>query len=574
MPAPNALSHRMWDTDHLFGKNRRVGWPLMFVGFAFCCMSSWYPRFGLRSLGLRLIDGVFIDHTVLDPSENCDKWTVLSGKSTCESEQFEAAQNNQPPSLQRDVFFFNITNPQEVLRGALPQVHKLIPIKLKSTRGEPEIDADTLNKEGVLRLRSSLTWALRDDSQQAMLDTEIVLPNPSAAALQSKATLATMSKVAGSPLFVRMKVREALGWGGAAFADPLANNGRRDFNLARNTNVSDAQWSEFYAAESHKDLGLRYARTDLGMRYHCGFDHDCVTQANFSKVHPDSCTPDATCQPAFAGGFTTQPGFSYIPSGDFLYHANKPSTEYWNIKRYWSKDSNVSIQIPGHFARVLLQRSPGQKLALPGFDVKGAGTVRWEAIGIERRLESCDAKKKQNSSDSPGIDCNGYLGMAHVGAAMDPLTQPPLYLSLPGRTLNATSPAFLPKDPTLQTFVDAAQVTGMVLRSQIAVQINLHIGGPNRSAVFPEVQDALVPLYIVRDHSEAGAAHIERAIQLESIAPDFKFRTIVFVILAVIFLTTGFLILRGPRYFVEMLDPTPWTVPYKDDAPHPPYKDE
>merc|ERR1719171_2473903 len=126
------------------------------------------------------------------------------------------------------------------------------------------------------------------------------------------------------------------------------------FSLADNVDDANAQYSEVYCSSEHRDHGLRYALMENGLKYHCGFDPDCVTQPFFKSSQPDSCTPNAVCNPAHVAGFTLRSGFSYLPSGDFLFHTGKMSghnftKDRWNIREFWKPNATLSAHIPGHF---------------------------------------------------------------------------------------------------------------------------------------------------------------------------------------------------------------------------------
>eukprot|EP00746_Dinoflagellata_sp_MGD_P086589 gnl/MRDRNA2_/MRDRNA2_34287_c0_seq1.p1 gnl/MRDRNA2_/MRDRNA2_34287_c0~~gnl/MRDRNA2_/MRDRNA2_34287_c0_seq1.p1 ORF type:complete len:634 (-),score=107.78 gnl/MRDRNA2_/MRDRNA2_34287_c0_seq1:366-2051(-) len=554
---------------------------LTFCGFILGLVGASYPRVHGATYAQDLLDGVYIDHVSFDPDDSCagSLGKTLSGEDACEGNQYLASRDFTPWRL-RDIYFFNVTNADEVTKeGAVPQLQQLPPVTLKAEEGPAEVDDEKLNSQGIWWFRRGVTWTAYGQPK-VPLDAKIVLPNPlffTTLALRTQHHHALQH--GPQPLFVHTTVGQAIGW---QQEDAEGNGTDFSLRLARNRSTSEAMWSAVYSASRHKEFGLRYVRADLGVEYHCGFDRDCTLQEVYNASIADSCLDErswgGTCKPEQADGFSLLAGFSYIPSGNFGWReaANSEGKKRWNIQKYWSIDSTFKAHLLEHFIKVNMTHSSAKHEV----NVNGASAKRWEAQGLLRRDEACHSSKNITSSqkiDSPGIDCDGFPGTAHVGAVFD--LSPPLYASLPGLgPAGISAPGNVANLPPnlvashvhyiqqpcnnycenleeFQSFVDAEATTGMVLRSQIAVQMNLRMRRPSPSG---HSLDVILPLYVVRDRAEATDAQIQKAIELQKYDATLRATSMLLVGAACTCLFLGFMLLRGKTIIFEMFSNEPW----------------
>jgi len=566
------------------------------------------PRLQGHYKALELLDQIYLDHTVIDPDAKCDQ--TYFGDTNCESHQFRK-ELAVTTSKTRDIFLINVTNPEDIVKGMKPILQQLPPVTVESWEGPPKIDRTALDGPGVLKTKRDTFWKLQerphtDWPKRPSLDTEVVLPNPEYAALLAAGLEHEAPQKKGMyPLFVKTTVRQAIGWA-TTDSQPLPgthtlsfeDNASLGLQLATNVSKDAAQWQEVFSGMHHFEKGLRYMRADTGLKHVCGIDKDCVAQPGYNASRPDSCTPDDICNPLEAGGFTTQAGVSWMPSGNFfnkeMVDTDGSYTKRWDIAFYWRGNASALVHVPGNFVKLILKRLSVD----PEEDVGGAQAVRWGGMGVPRRLENCsnanmtyremnfpltlsmgmkgewnpkkevvqyesdfiddeiydDLDLEENvTEDSSGIDCDGPPFTAHIGTAFNAKLPPPVYSSMPKFSPMPTIPgnhtatwpeikdgtftddpnkfnkgqssiskipleSFAPwsVEDDFETFLDAHEVTGMVLRSQVAWQLNMRIAhGPNRSALFPNVSEALFPFVVVRDRSSATDDVIEKQIFFE-----------------------------------------------------------
>jgi len=311
-------------------------------------------------------------------------------------------------------------------------------------------------------------------------------------------TMKHMSKAYGTgaaaPVFIRVKVKEALGFN-ASFTDPLLQMGGLSFSVLHShlPPQSDPPGLARYAQMSSKfaNEGTSYITKFYDASHDCRYDPDC----KLGSASLDSCEASDTCTPADLRGYMstgfpgrmwgTALGFEDLQMGrTFQSFKNGKTSELSAVHE------NVVASANGELEYLELTLS-----------------------GLKARIENCDGKEP----GSPGIDCAGPLHAANLAPAARGL---PLYLSMPyfDNRLLVTSmeaqkaAAYHPANRVViskctgnswcddssfgrhNTSLWVEPQSGVVFRAQVATQTNLRLGFMP-SMLHPNINDTLVPIY-------------------------------------------------------------------------------
>ncbi|EER04624.1 hypothetical protein Pmar_PMAR019658 [Perkinsus marinus ATCC 50983] len=177
---------------------------------------------------------------------------VALDSAWCDASSDDCSKDMCQKGMQYDYYAYNLTNPEEVLKGAKPIVQELTPVHtaMSITKTSPRLIL-TFGIRKFVKLTVGELLGFQDQSK--------------------------VDKVSGMPLTMAL----------SATTNPVTEQYRASF-------VED--WK-----------GLYYFKMSNGMEYNCAFDPDCMAQDEFKAN--GTCTPDDKCHPNYAAGFDVK----YVP---------------------------------------------------------------------------------------------------------------------------------------------------------------------------------------------------------------------------------------------------------------------
>jgi hypothetical protein len=415
-------------------------------------------------------------------------------------------------------------------------------------------------------------------------------------ALLSGTTKATLTHGYGAaygtgaalPLFVKLTAQQALSYK-VTTPEPTGFFPDIGYQVLKDSNPGDKK------GDSIKQLGsnfrengfpgANFVEQDNGVKHRCEFDTDCMKQDMYKKAQADGIRPVDQCVP---GLDHCEPliveGFDGVKFPTELFGHELGSSEFSQGKRanLWggSGVGTVTLRNTG-----MTNRKPWDGVT---FD-------RWVLDEVHTRRENCDGNTELGSK---GLDCDSPLGTwtaqpwymsppppmynSHVGFATpeeslyvvtdDGKDEGALCGKVPCHKGSAVLTRYnqtamfmkgpydpreravflmkVPVDP--QIYLDTEPNTGAVIRGSKPMQRNVRV---KPSLMFPDVQDVLIPLFVVHEH--ASATESQRA-TLKSLQSATRMENpngmvMMMLIMGWLFLSTGLLmcVWRAPQHVHE-----------------------
>jgi hypothetical protein len=320
-----------------------------------------------------------------------------------------------------------------------------------------------------------------------------------------------------APIFMQVKVKEVLGFKGAAFTDHLTKIEGLNFAGAVDNNLPQSDLpGEFRHAQMSKNFGaegifynIKYSDAD----YDCRYDKDCT----MTSPRIDSCTPSATCTPKYMKGYmgTNFPGHIWK---EWSFGSSKGFDDLRVGNTFTVFKAGTTVELMVHRESQTYVHSRNTTSALEQFSPDGM-LHYYDLIlsSLGERLENCDGKEP----GSPGLDCGSPLYTATVAPALQGV---PLYISNPyfdnrlwvsmkekhQKALKASS-----YHPLSRVAISRCKGnswcdyhgygkhnsslwvegnSGLAFLAHASLQYNIRIG-VKKSQLYPNVNDALIPVF-------------------------------------------------------------------------------
>jgi len=316
---------------------------------------------------------------------------------------------------------------------------------------------------------------------------------PKAWRLATTATRPSYGAGLANPVFIRVTVEQLLGFDGSSFMDPLTR--MSGVNFAALTPYIEQ--SELLMASKFGERGTSYYAKFNNAIVDCRFDRDCTLE-DASRI--DSCEPSSACTPHSLGGYKMQlPGRLWGEAGGF------PGYPAGKVFQMLVKGLHVSMVSKGEFDMDIGQ-----------FALK---YTRFLLSNIKRRTENCNG----TGPGSKGFDCDSPYSAVYIGHMAG---DKPLYLSVPyfnGDLMQNPGEVQVGQDSEPYSALSRVEITpctgnswcndtdplrdllymyvepesGIPFAGQNPTQINLRIGR-HASSYFPQMRDAIVPIYTKR----------------------------------------------------------------------------
>jgi hypothetical protein len=423
-----------------------------FISFSNIGIYFWYfPIFWNRgvfeSIGDAYWDLSFIDHSdnfkecncayEADVYSNCGSF--LGGNiSVCEEKQFQSEVLSghwvwDGPRY-RDLYLFNITNPEEVRSAGIPVVQTLNPIPFVDVREFLNVDRTSLDEMGILAFATKVSWSTSETSQK-----KIIIPHYVFAAL-----LANGVQIAGRsgemqqyenyyPLLstvlvqeMKLSPRNPVDYLSKIYSESV-------FPIfARQT---ESMQGSYFTAERLGLQGLSFVRSIGGSEIHCGYDRDCTDRPADIRI---SFLQTPSCEGTLDKPFCNPRSLKYQAHGlQFGVSSLRwlPGASYYGIDKVDPADSD-NIWDYTAFNKVGTTWPAVHDAFFVFYDVVlaepskfvGVKVLRWHFARYHQDDQNCDADEGPGV-DSRGIDCSSPKGMLNVGPAFDAKFPGPIYAS-------------------------------------------------------------------------------------------------------------------------------------------------
>eukprot|EP00933_Yihiella_yeosuensis_P024549 TRINITY_DN19036_c0_g1_i1.p1 TRINITY_DN19036_c0_g1~~TRINITY_DN19036_c0_g1_i1.p1 ORF type:complete len:881 (-),score=143.60 TRINITY_DN19036_c0_g1_i1:104-2671(-) len=212
---------------------------------------------------------------------------------------------------------------------------------------------------------------------------------------------------AAAPVFIRVRVEQALGFNDASFSDLLTEAADLTFGVLKHAVDAPGSYREVQMSSKFATRGTRYYISHGGAARGCLFDRDCKLDEE------GSCTASGNCAPKELAGYEGQ----ILPGQLWDYSLG--------YKGPMLTGSRLNLFNEGIVETMLATGE--MTMHLPEYKDEGAQQLRivdFRVSTFQRRIENCDGR----DANSPGLDCDGPASTVNMAPVMEGM---PFYISMP-----------------------------------------------------------------------------------------------------------------------------------------------
>jgi len=492
-----------------------------------------------KTLGAGFFDLAFIDHSdqflecscfhQADAMSNCGSF-IQSNLSLCEEKQFESEVLSGSwlwggPRC-RDIYMYNITNPNDVIAGNNVILQELNPVPLVDGRTLKYVDRDALDEKGLLVFRTSPNWRLDPIRKEGVSAGEIIIPHHVFATLVANGVqLAKTASLNGLHSYYPLMMNTDI------FSLFFSKKYPSDYVTSTYVNQPfkiisyDKSLTTTYFASTRLGLqGLSFIRSVWEKEEdHCGYDRDCFAEEARPAGKRISTSATSTCEGRREKAFCRPTTIKYQAHGlQFGVSSLKtlPGSSFFDIEQVLPGDSSlwdyttvnkVGTTWPSFNEAFFLLHD----VALSGnMKWMGVSAIYWTISKYHDRRENCGATA-QAGIDSPGIDCS-RPGLVNVGSSFDATFPAPLYISggdaatadvqiqqCPAQTIGCQ----MAEKNAFEFWTHEHLGMSLVYKNSYGMKVLLQ-----SNSIFPN-SDLLIPLHWTREFFALGQHKLVRTIQ-------------------------------------------------------------